>query len=459
MPDNESEIADILAALFQSSNREGIEYCVLRDYEGLPKTYRSDVDFLVNPADRLRFQDIILNVAADRGWVLAKHVRKFSMWQYFFYPAKSDDAAGRFILQLDLFYNISWKGIALFSSQEILQWRTKYHEIFVPNANHEATILLLKDLLSQGRVFPKYRVRVPMLIEQDPDGFRACGQPIVGQQVAKFLLQRATLARWDEIEAGRNVIRLNVVWRAFTQAPMAQMIKTWRWAWGHLRQPISYPAGSFIVVLGSDGCGKTTVIYELMPLLEKLFTRSRRLAFNFNTVPHILGDLRNWIRRRRRRDHVSPNERVREGPRLTPFPTFRALAHLAYHTVGFLLGYPLLFVTRRRGELIIVERYFYDYFVQPSYARIPRWLLKAVLRLLPKPDAVIYLHGDAQLIHDRKPELPVNEIERQEAICRSLLLQAPNGHMIDVSASVSATARQIAHVVCQVIEGKQGQRP
>jgi thymidylate kinase len=453
LPDNDSEIADILVALFQSLNREGIKYCVLRDYEGLPQEFRSDLDCLVNAEDRFAFQSILTEIAAQRGWHLVKHVRKYALWFFYFYPAHTG-GEGRFILHVDLFYTIAWKGFTYLTAQDITRERMSHKTFYTPRPCHEAAVLLLKDLLHVGCVRQKYRARIQSLIQQDAAGLRSCLEPAFGRDLGHFLAEAAMQGKWDQIEARRRVLQWGMAWRAFTQAPMAQMVEAWRWAWGHLHQPISHPAGVFIVVLGSDGCGKTTVIYELMPLIEKLFTRMRRLAFNFNTVPHILGDLRKWIHRRWRIGHISLNEGDREGPRLTPFPIWRALAHLAYHTVGFLLGYAFLFAARRQGELIIVERYFYDYFIQPLYARMPRWLLNAILRLLPKPDAVIYLYGDPQLIHDRKTELPVNEIERQQAIFTDLLAQVPNGLVIDVSAPVSAVARQIAHLICQVIGAK-----
>lgn len=387
------------------------------------------------------------------GWHLAKHIRKLGMWQYFLYPGGSGGTVGGFIMQFDLFYEIPWKGIVLLSSEVILRHRASYHGLTIPNPGHEATILLLKDLLSQGRVFPKYRTRIPALIEQDHGRFRASLHSLVGQETAKLLLGHAVEGHWEEIEAQRNTVRLRVAGRAFRQSPLSQTARWLMFIGEHVRERVLAPSGLFIVVLGSDGSGKTTVIYELRPLLEKLFTCSRRLAFNFNTLPHVLGDLRDWVQKSRGGSDTS-EEKAKQGPRLTPLLALHAWAHLAYHTIGFLLGFPFLFVTRRRGELVIVERYFYEYFVQPLYICIPRWLLRGVLRLVPKPDAVIYLHGDPQLIHVRKPELPVVEIDRQTAIFIDLLAQMPNGLVIDVSAPVSAVARQIAHLICQVMEQK-----
>jgi len=450
---NDDVITNILTDLFQRMDQEGIEYCVLRDYEGLPESFRSDIDLLVPGEDRLTLQRILIKIVTTHGWLLVKRVRKLGMWQYLFYPGDTDDGMGRYILHIDVFCEILWRGIELLSSRAILRARVPYNDIFVPLGAHEVEILLLKDLLSKGEVPGKYHAKISEYVWKDPEGLHAVMEPIVGQRMAKFLLKRTMRCEWEKIKVNGHAVRWAVVWQGLRRARQKQFVKwlLFLW-WGHIREKLIAPTGVFIVVLGSDGSGKTTVIHELKPLMEKLFARTRRLSFNFNTVPHILGDLRDWLRRERQIVNVSVDGKVKDGPRLTPFSTFRALAHLSYHTVGFLLGYPLLFVTRRRGELLIVERYFYNYFIQPSYSSIPRWLLKIVLNLLPKPDATLYLHGHPQLIHDRKPELPVREIERQAAIFRNMLLKIPNGDIIDVNVPVSAVTRQIAHAICKAIK-------
>jgi thymidylate kinase len=450
VPGNDAVIADILMLLFQQLDQRGIEYCVLRAYEGLPEVFHGDVDFLVNAEDRPKFQSIVMEIAPERGWRLVKQVRKFDMWQFFFYPAWSDDQFGRFILQLDLYYRISWKGVVLFSSKAILRERIRYHGFFIPSFHHECAILLLKDLLSQGRVFTKHRPKIQALAEQHSDGTRVCLRPVVGQRMAKFLLQRVMARHWEEIEAIRNAVRRAIAWLTLRRVPFAQIRNWLEFLWGHLCRFMSTPSGLFIVVLGVDGSGKTTVIGDVMLLVEKLFARSRRLAFNFKTVPHV-SDLRNWIRLRQRKGFHLGREAVGEGPRLTPYSTFRAMVSLGYHTVGYLLGYLYLFVARRLGHLVIMERYIYDYFVQPRYRQLPRWALRAVRAIVPRPDAVIYLHGDPQLVHSRKPELPGEEIERQEGIFQGLMSQLSNCCEINVRAQARVVTRQVGHVVCQLM--------
>ena len=457
MPDNDDAIADILMSFFEQLEDARIQYCVLRDYERLPESFRSDVDLLVRPEDMRTVHDILARIPPGHGWLLATRVHRPGLWQYFFYPGVNDDGAGRFILQLDIFCEISWKGIALLSSAAVLQRRVRYRSLFIPYEADEAAILLLKDLLSQGRIFPRYRARIPRLAAQRPGELCTTLEPIVGGRMADFLVERTLLRRWDELETQANTARWELVRRALTKLPLTQLARWMRFLWlGHLRDKMVGRTGLFVVVLGPDGSGKTTVMTEATSLVEKLFAQSRRLAFNFKMLPHV-GDLRNWVRgRRQQADHLPGKTMLSEGPVQRPYPSFRVLASLAYHTVGYLLGYPYLFLTRRLGHLVVMERYVYDYFIQPRFRRLPRWMPEAVRDVVPRPDAVIYLHGDPQLIRSRKPELPVDEIERQQCTLHDLMSRTSSGHEFDVGAPVSSVARAVALAICRNLGQKAG---
>ena len=78
------------------------------------------------------------------------------------------------------------------------------------------------------------------------------------------------------------------------------------------------------------------------------------------------------------------------------------------------------------GRLLILDRCIYDYFLQRQHCRVPRWLLRTIVRLLPKPDLVVFLEGDPEVIHRRKPELLPEEIQRQNDVMARLCAWMPN---------------------------------
>jgi adenylate kinase len=60
-----------------------------------------------------------------------------------------------------------------------------------------------------------------------------------------------------------------------------------------------------------------------------------------------------------------------------------------------------------RSHLVLGERYFPDVLVQPErYGfAVPYWLMRAASRLVPKPDLIVLLEDEPDVIHARKPEL------------------------------------------------------
>ncbi|MCL6622782.1 MAG: glycosyltransferase family 4 protein [Syntrophobacterales bacterium] len=65
----------------------------------------------------------------------------------------------------------------------------------------------------------------------------------------------------------------------------------------------------------------------------------------------------------------------------------------------------------------------------------PDWLLKFLARLVPRPDALIYLKNDPETIHVRKAERSVAEIARQAKICEALIALLPPAYTLHTAKS------------------------
>ena len=75
----------------------------------------------------------------------------------------------------------------------------------------------------------------------------------------------------------------------------------------------------------------------------------------------------------------------------------------------------------RNVSVLIFDRYFYDYIIDPVRCRIdlPKRLLEWWRLIIPEPDLVLCLGADPGIIHVRKPELPLDEVKRQVNELRS----------------------------------------
>jgi len=119
--------------------------------------------------------------------------------------------------------------------------------------------------------------------------------------------------------------------------------------------------------------------------------------------------------------------------------TVRSIARLTKNLVRAQLVWWLrLRSLRQRGYLVLVDRYFYNYYLDPRSVKYygPRRFLDALGRLFPKPDVVITLSAPPEVLLQRKQELSEAEVREQAATLQQL--NFPNSKIIAADASEPA---------------------
>ena len=165
--------------------------------------------------------------------------------------------------------------------------------------------------------------------------------------------------------------------------------------------------GLFLVVVGPDGAGKTS-------LATALLRRSEVDGAYFHFIP--------TLRTPRLADEPPEHEDLVEkqrgsGSRL--LGVLRIGRNLARAWLGYLL---VIRPAVRSGKVVVGDRWLYGYVAQPRALRFhgPSWIARLVLKMLPRPDLVILLDAPPEAIHERKPELTPNEIRDEVARWRSI---------------------------------------
>src|SRR4030095_8336925 len=139
----------------------------------------------------------------------------------------------------------------------------------------------------------------------------------------------------------------------------------------------SKASGSFVVLVGPDGVGKTAVARALL-------AQHRGPAAYFHFLPPLRGPLARSLGPA----GIPPPKGAPGGCRVLGW--IRLFRNVARCWIGYLRTVrPAL----KRRWLIIGDRGMYGYVVQPYALRFhgPEWLARAVMRLLPRPHLIVNL--------------------------------------------------------------------
>ena len=195
-----------------------------------------------------------------------------------------------------------------------------------------------------------------------------------------------------------------------------------------------------VVLVGPDGSGKTTTADEL----EKLCNQSGWAVRRFHWRPAILPSRARLTGGNVSLDVTRPHASIPHGVLIS------CLMYVVYF-LDFWLGFLLrLFPLLRRGTLVIYERYFYDVIYDPKRYRLKknRSLSRALALLLPRPDLVVILGGEATVLHMRKPELPPDEILRQQETILTLFSHWTKALPLDVTRN---NPTEVASAILQAL--------
>jgi len=438
-----------LQGLFDELEHSKAEYCVLRNYANLPASTEHDVDILISKAQAQKTEQIITMLTKKFGIEIIRIDQRFSFKKYFLLT-KEDNCTAHSLLELDIFTALQWRSISYIPTSTALKNRERYNEFWVESITFEASISLFKELLGIGelgtlRTAPRNKARITQSVKTHPQKLAELLKDTLSPKLGNALFKSIQEQDWDAVVSLRHKVISTLILKKVQTTPLAVISDWLSFLWGHLYDKLISPPGMMICIIGPDGSGKTTLSKGIEEALHRkwlptLFSATRNYHGGANIFPELLSvynHLRHLMRqpKRKRNLNITPSESL-DAP---PLSFFRAMLNMLYYGFEYFLAYPQIIRAKSKGQFIIFDRYFTDYYVIQSFKEIPDFVFKILFKIVPKPDLLLYLEAEPNIICTRKPELRPEQVAHQQNRCKELLSMFKRSQIYSTSVDRSQT--------------------
>jgi len=417
----------LLSQFFIDLNIQNIQYTVLRNYQFLPEsTGGSDLDILVHQKDETKIMYLMDTYIKTNNLRLVSVINDKQCPKY----CISNEYWG---IQMDIF-----KGSVYFGEKELIPSSIlfknthDYQGVRVLNPKEGAILAFLKELLNNKNCGKEYIIELQrQLHNQNIDPELLCQ---FKPEFHRYLNQHISHLN-DEHQS----VLYHLAKKDFKRSRFA--------GFKNKVGRFFYNPGYTVAFLGTDGSGKSTVINRVRPLLNEAFHKKvyyeHMRPNQFPSIARLIGK----------------NEKL-SGPITNPHDSLPSgligsFLRWSYYMLDYTIGYYLKIYPKKaiRSCVWIFDRYYYDYLIDPKRARInlPQWILKIGQFIIPEPDIILCLGTDAETIHNRKPELPYKEVERQVAELKSFCSSHKRAVWIDTGNSIEKSSTDALKAIIKVM--------
>ena len=141
----------MVTAVFRAWQQAGINWLVLRNYEGLPEFTTNDIDVLVGSGQLREAEQALLAAAKQTGFRVHNRVEFATLALYL--SSRQSNAQAHF----DLFTTLKWRGFEFVACDGFLQRKVSRDLFFIPHLADETATKLLASLIYTGKVKEKYK--------------------------------------------------------------------------------------------------------------------------------------------------------------------------------------------------------------------------------------------------------------------------------------------------------------
>lgn len=414
-----------VTALFERLEHEPLAFAILRGELELSRSRAgSDIDLVVAPRDAERFESLLRSTCETHGVRIWEEFSASALTQYYLHV--SSDAHEHEFFEIDVHTHETCYGIPFMSASEFLS----------DDPGHAGAARLvanfLTPLLSAGEVQERYRVPLAECALQDASPVLDILTRIFGARHSRLFVQELNSpAPFQRASAFRGVLFK----RHLARRPIRCLAALARFFYSVRIAPLFRPRGRFVALLGTDGSGKSTLAAELAERLRPVFREGG--VHNFHMRPGFMPQLNSLLTLKKT---VYSEEEIANPHRAQPSGRAGSAIRLLYYWSDYVLGSALrVLPLRRRNSLVLFDRYFDDYHVDPKRARIKPGLrlVHKLAKYTPRPDVILVCTTDLETVFSRKQEHGIEESARQLAAYEALAKTDARFQLIDTTGHLS----------------------
>ncbi len=386
--------------LCEQLDNKNIGYVILRNYDFLiegrepRKTSEYSIDMMISQEDYTAF-DLLMK---ENGFLQRR--------QQFSHAHKAYFMIDRFtVISFDVQVGgIHWNDMRYLDAKEVLSHRKKLNSFSVLHDTDMYVMLLLHSVLGKRYFKEEYKTILKDLrTYAGRDDVLIKLQKVLPQWLAKQLFFSALDENYGKIISQRHIFICSFIF----YSPRNIVIFTalfFRWIkWKKFFK--NYP---LISIIGPDGAGKSTLAEALVKYLQQ---HHRKAVLSYTgrgrgqLLPvRTLGNVYKY--REKKKDST-------QQPSLGKRRVIYTLAAPIF-AMDLWLRYPFrIWPLRQRRTIVVTDRYCTDILLMEH---VPFRFKSFLFRFFPVPTMTFLLYHSAEVLHERREEESVQELERQLAL-------------------------------------------
>jgi len=433
--------AGFLTNFFVQLQEKYVNYFVLGSFAELPfDTGGSDIDIVTDEEGICAIESIFFDLVKSSEVTLASYYENYNTK---FFRFLGHDWG----VQIDVFYKgLCYLGCPYYPIK-LLQPFVKTHNEIVKVLDQRKGFFVdyFKEVIHNGRVKDKY---VEAVIESFAEDRETCYQEIrdvYNCRVAEMINSNLSASGLKDISKPLQKELQNAVLAG-------KKSRIFAFKWKNLIRLIKKRPGYVIVVEGTDGSGKSTIINHITPILNECFHDS---VVYRHLRPHFIPDMGVLLGRKEEVKEGTVCAEPHSGKQSGLIGSLiRWLYYLVDYTIGYLkVVWPQI---HAKSKVYVFDRYYYDYYIDQRRSRtnLPPWILRIGEWFLPKPDLIMCLGGDPKKIYERKPETSLAEVERQTLVLQDFCARRTNAVWIDTTLTLEETCAASMDAIYKIMSNR-----